>query len=296
MTTGPASPSDQSDNTLASGFERALAGSLLLALIPVAVLVLAALAPFMRQRFAIGSRRRWIHPFPVGHQIGLFLLDIDLFFIGDTLLIAAVGFYDVHPGDPLRLVHQDAGLARDEGPQRPQRARHRHDHFGAGRELAEVVVDSPSGDDALKLGGGVALVIVALTIFLRFSFTGSDKRSAPPITEPGAPGRRRFRVRSPVASRGHDRLAPPRDARTIAIGAGAWSSMLSHTVGVVAASCAFGAIAIFAPARRGSRSIGATRFRGPMWRWGTTTPLVPVSPPNSIRQRSPRRPRMSSLR
>jgi uncharacterized membrane protein YqhA len=43
------------------------------------------------------------HPFPVGNQIGYFLLDIDLFLIGVTLLISAIGFYELFirdiPGD-----------------------------------------------------------------------------------------------------------------------------------------------------------------------------------------------------
>jgi len=179
MTTGPASPSDQSDNALASGFERALAGSLLLALIPVVVLVLAALGAFVYATTVFVHSIQGIvdHPFPVGHQIGLFLLDIDLFFIGATLLIAAVGFYELF----IRAIRFDSSTKM------PAWLEMKDLNDLKGRVIAmiilvlavsfaEVVVDSPSGDDALKLGGGVALVIVALTIFLRFSFTGSDKR------------------------------------------------------------------------------------------------------------------------
>ena len=43
------------------------------------------------------------HAFPVHHQIGLFLVDIDLFLIGATLLISAVGFYELF----IREIHLD---------------------------------------------------------------------------------------------------------------------------------------------------------------------------------------------
>ena len=41
--------------------------------------------------------------------------------------------------------------------------------------FAEVVVDAPSGRYALQLGGGIAVVIVALTVFLRWSGHGPEK-------------------------------------------------------------------------------------------------------------------------
>ena len=42
--------------------------------------------------------------------------------------------------------------------------------------FAEVVVDAPSGKTALELGAGIALVIAALTIFLRLTIHGGDRR------------------------------------------------------------------------------------------------------------------------
>jgi uncharacterized membrane protein YqhA len=42
--------------------------------------------------------------------------------------------------------------------------------------FAEVVVDAPSGKTALELGAGIALVVVALTIFLRLTIYGGDRR------------------------------------------------------------------------------------------------------------------------
>ena len=77
------------------GLERVLATSLRLAYIPVTVLLLAALGAFVYGTyFFIHSVRAIVdRPVPVGHQIGLFLVDVDLFLIGATLLISAVGFY-----------------------------------------------------------------------------------------------------------------------------------------------------------------------------------------------------------
>jgi uncharacterized membrane protein YqhA len=40
--------------------------------------------------------------------------------------------------------------------------------------FVEVVVDSPSGQQVLDLSGGIAAVVVALTIFLRLGGHGND--------------------------------------------------------------------------------------------------------------------------
>src|SRR5262245_44807912 len=93
---GPGRPVTQA-TPLEAQVERGLAGSLRLVIVPVVGLVLAALgasasgaAVFVNAAVTIGK-----HPFPVGHQIGLFLLDIDLFLIGATLLLAAIGLYEL---------------------------------------------------------------------------------------------------------------------------------------------------------------------------------------------------------
>ena len=79
------------------GLERILASSLRLAYIPVAVLLLAALGAFVYGTYIfIHSVGQIVdHPLPVGHHVGSFLLDIDFFLIGATLLISAVGFYEL---------------------------------------------------------------------------------------------------------------------------------------------------------------------------------------------------------
>jgi uncharacterized membrane protein YqhA len=159
------------------GVERVLAASLRLVYIPVVVLLLAGLGAFVYGTvvFVHSVQRIVNHPFPVGHHIGLFLLDVDLFLIGATLLISAVGLYElfiaeIHRGPATRL---------------PAWLEMRDLNDLKGRVIAmiilvvsvsfvEVVVDAPSGRQALELGGGVAVVIIALTIFLRLSGHGGE--------------------------------------------------------------------------------------------------------------------------
>jgi uncharacterized membrane protein YqhA len=160
-----------------SGVERALAGSLRLAVVPVALLVLGAIGAFAYAvaLFIHSASEVISHPFPVGNKIGLFLLDIDLMLIGATLLISAVGFYDlfVREISPSEAARMPAWLDM-------------HDlNDLKGRVIAmivmvlsvsfvEVAVDSANGRLVLELGGGIALVIVALTAFLRFTGHGND--------------------------------------------------------------------------------------------------------------------------
>lgn len=93
-------------------FDHVLARSRLLVLVPVVVFV-AALGAFVYGTvvFVDGVRTVVDHPIPVGNKIGLFLVVIDLFLIGATLLIAAIGFYElfvsrVDVGNDTRMVPQ----------------------------------------------------------------------------------------------------------------------------------------------------------------------------------------------
>jgi uncharacterized protein (TIGR00645 family) len=157
--------------------ERILAWSLRLVYIPVVVLLLAGLGAFVygTALFVHSVGHIADHPFPVRHQIGLFLADIDLFFIGATLLISAIGFYELF----IREIRLD-GARRI-----PTWLEMRDLNDLKARVIAmivlvvsvyfvEVVVDSPSGQQVLDLGGGIAAVVVALTVFLRFGVRQSD--------------------------------------------------------------------------------------------------------------------------
>jgi uncharacterized protein (TIGR00645 family) len=161
-----------------AGVERILAASLRLVIIPVAILVAAALGAFVYGIIVFIHSVRGIvrSPFPVGHQVGLFLLDIDLFLIGATLLISAVGFYELFIRE----------IRCSETTRMPAWLEMRDLNDLKGRVIAmivmvlavsfvEVVVDSASGRQVLELGGGTAFVIVALTAFLRLSGHPGDK-------------------------------------------------------------------------------------------------------------------------
>ena len=157
--------------TAAGRAERVLAVSLNLALIPAAFLLLAALAAFAYGAAVFVDLVVTIarHPFPVGHQIGLFLLDIDLFLIGATLLISAIGLYELFIGE-----------IRPGGTPMPAWLEMRDLNDLKGRVIAmivlvlavsfvELAVDEDNGLRVLELGGGIAVVIVALTAFLRLT-------------------------------------------------------------------------------------------------------------------------------
>jgi uncharacterized membrane protein YqhA len=168
---GPEPAPDQPPGFL-TATERTLTTSLGLALIPVAVLLLAALGAFAYGTIIFFDSFRQVisRPYPVGHQVGVFLLDVDLFLIGATLLISAVGFYELFIRDI------------------PSHGRFRVPAWLEMRDLndlkrrviamivlvitvsfAELAVDEPNGLQVLEVGGGVTAVIVALAVFLRLT-------------------------------------------------------------------------------------------------------------------------------
>jgi len=163
--------------TREEGVERLLAWSLRLAYVPVVVLLLAGLGAFVygTALFIHSVDHIVNHPFPVRHQIGLFLADIDLFLVGATLLISGVGFYELF----IKEIHL-------QGSDRIPTWLEMHDlNDLKARVIAmivlvlsvsfvEVVVETTSGQQVLELGGGVAAVIVALTLFLRLGSHGND--------------------------------------------------------------------------------------------------------------------------
>ena len=157
--------------------ERALASSVRLVVIPVAFLILAALGAFVYGAAvfvdSVASIAR--HPFPVGHQVGLFLLDIDLFLIGATLLLAAIGLYELFVRD-IRL---------GEAAQMPRWLEMHDLNDLKARVIAMIVMvlavgfaeealDPAEGLFVLEIGGGIAVVIAALTVFLRLTSHAGD--------------------------------------------------------------------------------------------------------------------------
>src|ERR1700679_3227741 len=140
--------------------ERLLAWSLRLAYVPVVVLLLAGLGAFVygTALFVHSVGHIVEHSFPVRHQIVLFLACTYPFFVGATLLISAVGFYELF----IREIHLD-------GPPRiPAWLEMRDLNDLKARVIAmivlvlsvsfvELAVDEGSGLRVLELGGGIAV-------------------------------------------------------------------------------------------------------------------------------------------
>jgi uncharacterized membrane protein YqhA len=157
--------------------ERILTNSLWMALVPVAFLLLSALASFV---YAVTILVHTIgqasgHPFPVGHHIGSLLLEFDLFLIGATALISALGFYELFIGD-IRVGGQDllpGWLAMHDLNELKSRVVSMIVLVLA-VTFAEEAVDSPEPLHLLEFGGAIAVVIIALTVFLRWGYHTGD--------------------------------------------------------------------------------------------------------------------------
>lgn len=152
-------------------FETFLSISRLAVLLPVVTLVLAGLGAFIYGTAVFVNSIGDIvtHPFPVGNRIGLFLLEIDLFLIGATLLIAAVGFYELFIAriDDDRRSAIPAWLRMEDLNDLKARVLSMIVLVVA-VAFVEFVVDDAAGLEVLELGGGIALVVAALVAFLHF--------------------------------------------------------------------------------------------------------------------------------
>ena len=188
--------------------ERLLVASLWLAYLPVVFLLLTALGAFGYgiATFFNAFSSIFHHPFPVGHNIGLFLLDFDLFLIGATALISAIGFYELFLGD----------IRDGRGAPLPGWLAMRDLNDLKGRVVSmivlvlavtfvEDVVDAPAAMEALQLGAGITLVIIALGVFIWLAGHGGGDGSLPPprdaeqpLPSPaGSPADHRAGVHSP---------------------------------------------------------------------------------------------------
>jgi uncharacterized membrane protein YqhA len=152
-------------------FETFLSLSRFVVLLPVVTLVVAATAAFVYgvAVFVNGVADVIAHPFPVGNRIGLFLLVIDLFLVGATLLIAAVGFYELFVARvaPEQRSGIPGWLRMDDLNDLKARVISMIVLVVA-VAFVEFVVDQSAGIGVLEIGAGVALVITALVAFLRF--------------------------------------------------------------------------------------------------------------------------------
>jgi len=165
---------------LGSRFEQGLSLSRVVIIVPVVVLLLSAMASFAygTDVFVRSIIRVVDDPQLTSHNLGFLLLLTDLFLVGATLMIAAFGFYDLFIG---RIGASGSG-ARLPGWLRIQDLDDLKARvismivLVAAVSFVVVAVESKSGLDTLYLGVGVAVVIVALTGFLRFGRTDGGKR------------------------------------------------------------------------------------------------------------------------
>lgn len=162
---------------LKSQFERILVMSRLLVMIPVIVSILAALGAFAygTDLFILAIGDVASAALPAGHKIGQLMVIIDLFLIGATLLIAGFGFYEL-------FIDR---IGDENGTWLPKWLQMRDLNDLKARVIAmivliasvdfvEVLVDSTDGNHILERGVGVALVIGALTAFIRLGSQGHD--------------------------------------------------------------------------------------------------------------------------
>ena len=140
--------------------------------VPVVLLLLSALGTFVYGAVLFVDSTRAIvhHPFPVAKNIGFFVLLVDVMLVGATLLIAAYGLYELfiaegHPDEtgnvlPPWLTMKDLNDLKIRVVSMIV--------LISAVTFLEVLVDFQSGLDVLYLGTGVAVLIIALTVFNRY--------------------------------------------------------------------------------------------------------------------------------
>lgn len=153
-------------------FERLLAGSRLLVLIPVVFLLLDAVGSFV---YGADILLRSVshdvgEPARIGGRLGIFLVVMDTFLVGATFMVAAFGFYE------LFVLKREL----DEHKYWLPSWLRMHDLedlkarvvsmliLVAAITFVDIAIESHDERGVLYLGLGIAVVIVALTAFLRF--------------------------------------------------------------------------------------------------------------------------------
>jgi len=153
-------------------FERALSLSRIVIVVPVIILLLAAFSSFAygTDVFVRSVSRVVEDPELTSHNLGFLLLLTDLFLVGATLMIAGFGFYDLFitriDGDSPSLRLPDWLRMRDLNDLKARVIS--MVILVAAVTFVDLVVESEGGLNTFYLGAAVALVIAALTAFLRF--------------------------------------------------------------------------------------------------------------------------------
>jgi uncharacterized membrane protein YqhA len=161
-------------------FERGLSLAQLTLVLPVTVLVLSGIGAFV---YGVAVAVHSVldiadHPFAV-HNLRLFLTEIDLFLIGATLIIAAIGLYELFIAriDPANLRRpMPAWLEMKDLNDLKARVIAMIVLVCAVTFTDELLEFARQTLDLLYLAAGVAVFILALTVYLRFgsSDNGGD--------------------------------------------------------------------------------------------------------------------------
>ncbi|HEX6931020.1 MAG TPA: YqhA family protein [Streptosporangiaceae bacterium] len=210
-------------------FERALALSRLLVLIPVVFLVLDAAASFVYGADILIRTLTEVVSVPahVGARLGRFLIVMDTFLVGVTLMILAFGFYE------LFVITREQESHKYWLPGWLQM----HDIedlkarvvsmliLVAAITFVDRLVESKNKQEILFLGVGISIIIVALTAFLWIGRTKPPGRrpQAVPATAGGPAGDPRDLTvpRRSEAEAGAPATRPRRDRVTAVLG-GTW--------------------------------------------------------------------------
>ncbi len=162
-----------SGGRLQRGFEHGLSLAQLTVLLPVVVLLLSAFGAFVYGTVVVVHFVADIaaEPFAV-HNLRLFLTEIDLYLIGATLMIAAFGLYElfvskVGGAGGKRPLPLPAWLEMEDLDDLKARVISMFILVTA-VTFADVLLEFHDELDVLYLGTGVAVFIVALTVYLRF--------------------------------------------------------------------------------------------------------------------------------
>jgi uncharacterized membrane protein YqhA len=156
-------------------FERGLSLARLTVVLPVVVLVLSGVGAYVYgAAYAVHSVADIAnHPF-LAHNLRLFLTEIDLFLIGATLIIAGIGLYElfvsrIDPAHSRRPL--PAWLEMNDLNDLKARVISMIILVVA-VTFTDVLLEFPRNElELLYLAAGVAIFIIALTIYLKF---GSD--------------------------------------------------------------------------------------------------------------------------
>ena len=160
-------------------FERMLDLSRLLVLIPVVFLLLDATGSFIYGTDILVRTATGIlgEPAHVGGRLGLFLIVMDTFLVGATLMIAAFGFYElfVLRGDDDGHKFWLPGWLQMRDLEDLKARVVSMLILVAAITFVDRAVESKSEEEVLFLGVGISIIVAALTVFLRFG-----RRESPP--------------------------------------------------------------------------------------------------------------------